>query len=160
MNEAHLHLVVNHFPIIVPIVGLLILVAGFISKSEIVKRVAFGVFIFGSLMTFPAMFTGEGAEEIVEEIAGISHDIIHEHEEKAEALAIVNHILALLSIIGLWAGLKQKSFANYVSYAVLGLGLIGIYLAKEAGTSGGEIRHTEIRSEQATQNGESGEIDD
>lgn len=146
MNDAHFHLVFNHFPIIVPIVGMLILIVGFFVDSDVVKRTAFGVFIFGAIMTFPAMFTGEGAEEVAEKLPGITHDIIHEHEEKAEVFAILSYILGLLSIGALWASLKQKSFANILSIAVLVLGLVGFYLGRQVGTSGGEIRHTEIRA--------------
>ncbi|HMT53898.1 MAG: hypothetical protein IPG48_14855 [Saprospiraceae bacterium] len=146
MNDAHFHLVFNHFPIIVPIVGMLILIVGFFVDSDVVKRTAFGVFIFGAIMTFPAMFTGEGAEEVAEKLPGITHDIIHEHEEKAEVFAILSYILGLLSIGALWASLKQKSFANILSIAVLLLGLVGFYLGRQVGTSGGEIRHTEIRA--------------
>ena len=146
MNDAHFHLVFNHFPIIVPIVGMLILFVGFFVDSDVVKRTAFGVFIFGAIMTFPAMFTGEGAEEVAEKLPGITHDIIHEHEEKAEVFAILSYILGLLSIGSFWANLKQKSFANILAIAVLVLGLVGFYLGRQVGTSGGEIRHTEIRA--------------
>ena len=146
MNDAHFHLVFNHFPIIVPVVGILILIVGFFIDSDVVKRTAFGVFIFGAVMTMPAMFTGEGAEEVVEKLPGITHDIIHNHEEKAELFAILSYLLGLTSILALWASVKQKSFANMAAIAVIVLALIGFYFGKATGTSGGEIRHTEIRS--------------
>lgn len=145
MNDAHLHLVFNHFPIIVPIVGLLILIVGFFIDSDVVKRTALGVFVLGAILTFPAMYTGEGAEEIAEKLPDVTKQLIHEHEEKAEILAIINYILGLASLIGFWAYWKQKSFANYIAIAVLCLGLAGLYFGKMTGTSGGEIRHTEIR---------------
>jgi hypothetical protein len=34
MNGAHWHLVVNHLPIIFPIVGVIVMITGLISKSE------------------------------------------------------------------------------------------------------------------------------
>lgn len=49
MNEAHWHLVVNHLPIIFPIVGVIVMIAGLISKSEAVKRTAHLIFIMGAL---------------------------------------------------------------------------------------------------------------
>ena len=145
MNDAHLHLVFNHFPIIVPIVGLLILIVGFFIGSDVVKRTALGVFVLGAILTFPAMYTGEGAEEIAEKLPDVTKQLIHEHEEKAETLAIINYILGIVSLIGFWAYWKQKYFANYIAIAVLCLGLAGLYFGKMTGTSGGEIRHTEIR---------------
>lgn len=157
MNDAHLHLVVNHFPIIVPIIGLIILVAGYITKSPVVQRTSFGVFILGALMTFPAMYTGEGAEEIAEKLPGVTDALIEEHEEKAESLAMINYLLGLLSLFGFWASLKQKTYAGYVAIAVLVLGLTGLYFGKSTGTSGGEIRHTEIRSGAAVVPADQGE---
>jgi uncharacterized membrane protein len=145
MNDAHLHLVINHFPIIVPIVGMLILLVGFVTKSDVVKRTAFGVFVLGAILTFPAMYTGEGAEEIAENLPGVTDQLIHEHEEKAETLAIINYLLGIVSLIGFWANYKQKSFANLIAISVMVIGLAGLYFGKMTGTSGGEIRHTEIR---------------
>ena len=145
MNDAHLHLVINHFPIIIPIVGLLILLVGFLTKSDVVKRTAFGVFVLGAILTFPAMYTGEGAEEIAENLPDVTGQLIHEHEEKAETFALVSYILGLVSLLGFWANYKQKSFANWIAIAVIVLGVAGLYLGKVTGTSGGEIRHTEIR---------------
>jgi uncharacterized membrane protein len=66
MNEAHLHLLFNHLPIIIPIVGLLVLFVNMIIRSEIVQRVGYLILILGAIATIPAFFTGEGAEEIVE----------------------------------------------------------------------------------------------
>jgi hypothetical protein len=91
------------------------------------------------------MMTGEGAEEIVEEL-GISHDIIHEHEEVAETFMKVLYGLGILSILGLVATIKKHAKATVVSYIVLVLAIGSAVLSKSVGTSGGEIRHTEIRS--------------
>jgi hypothetical protein len=44
MNDAHLHLVVNHFPIIGTIFGLGILVTGMIVKNNTLKNTAYVLF--------------------------------------------------------------------------------------------------------------------
>lgn len=149
MNQAHLHLVFNHFPIIVPIVGLLIFIGGWVLQSASIKRTAYCVFILAAVCTFPATFTGEGAEEIIEHLPDISKKMIHDHEEWGEKLALLNYALGILSAIGLWASLKQKSFAKILDIAILLCALVGLFLGKQAGTSGGEIRHTEIRTDNA-----------
>lgn len=61
MNEAHFHLIINHFPIIIPVVGMLILLSGFLIKSPLLKRVAYCLFILGTLFTIPAFASGEAA---------------------------------------------------------------------------------------------------
>ena len=144
MNDAHLHMVFNHFPIIGLFFGIGILAYGIIKKQTILVNTAYVIFIVCMIMAKATMMTGEGAEEIVEEL-GISHDIIHEHEELAETFMKVLYGLGILSILGLVANLKKHSKAAIVSYVVLVLAIGSAILSKNVGTSGGEIRHTEIR---------------
>ena len=99
MNGAHWHLVVNHLPIIFPIVGVIVMITGLISKSEAVKRTAFMIFVFGALAAIAAMNTGEGAEEVVENINGVSENFIESHEEAAETFAILSYILGGISLL-------------------------------------------------------------
>ena len=144
MNQAHLHMVFNHFPIIGLFFGIGILAYGIIKKQTILVNTVYIMFIVCMIMAKATMMTGEGAEEIVEEL-GISHDIIHEHEELAETFMKVLYGLGILSILGLVVNLKKNSKAPIVSYVVLVLAIGAAVLSKSVGTSGGEIRHTEIR---------------
>ena len=148
MNQAHFHLMVNHLPIILPIAGVVVLVGGMIVRSELVKRMAYLLFSIGAVAALSAMTSGEGAEEVVENIAGVTENYIHEHEEKAEVFALISYILGALSLVGLWVSWKGKSYAKLLSFAILALSLVVLFLGKQTGTSGGEIRHTEIRSGQ------------
>lgn len=147
MNDAHLHLVVNHLPIIIPIAAVVVLVAGFILKSEVVKRVSYFLFVVAAICTMPAFATGEGAEEVAEGLPGVTEHLIHEHEEKAEGFALLNYLLGLISLVGIWASWKQKQFEKWISILVLLLAVVVAIKGREVGTSGGEIRHTEIRKE-------------
>lgn len=150
MNEAHYHLVLNHFPIIAPIIGLLVLVAGFIARGENIKRTAYGIFIFGALTAVAASATGEGAEEVVEHLSGISHQLIHEHEEAAETFALIAYLLGIASIAALWISLKNQPYRHYVSYAIAVFAAVAISFGITTGTTGGSISHPEIRTGAAT----------
>jgi uncharacterized membrane protein len=145
MNGAHWHLVVNHLPIIFPIVGVIVMITGLISKSEAVKRMALMIFICGALTAIAAMNTGESAEEVVENINGVTENFIESHEETAETFALLSYILGGISLLGLWASLKQKTFTSLISISTLGFAFVVLFFAKQTGTTGGEIRHTEIR---------------
>lgn len=145
MNDAHWHLVVNHLPIVFPMAALIALVAGFVSKSEAVKRTAYLLFVIGALTAAAAMATGEGAEEVVENLSGVSENYIETHEEAAETFAVVSYILGGISLLALWASAKKKSFAKWVSVAVVLFAMVVLFYAKSTGTTGGEIRHSEIR---------------
>ena len=168
MNDAHLHLVVNHFPIIGPILALGILLVGMILKNNSVKNTAYVLFIVSAIFAAFSMGTGEGAEEAVENMPTVGKQIIHEHEEMAEKLAIVLYVLGVISIAGIYLNFKNHSKAKLVSFAALVVAVVGVFFAKETGTTGGEVRHTEIRAdavpgaaaEQNTTTGEKGENED
>jgi uncharacterized membrane protein len=145
MNGAHWHLVTNHLPIIIPVVGLLIMISGILLKSEILKRAAYCIFILGALTAIAASSTGEVAEEVVERINGIDERFIKVHEDTAEVFSVILYSLGGISLIGLWANWKRKSFSNLLLVIALSLAIVGFFFAKQTGTSGGEIRHTEIR---------------
>ena len=137
---------VNHLPLIFPIIGVIVIVTGLVSKSEAVKRTAFMIFILGAFATIVAMSTGEEAEDVVENINGVSENYIKSHEETAETFAVLSYILGGISLIGLWTSFKQKTFSNIVAIGTLVFAIVVLFFAKQTGTTGGEIRHTEIRS--------------
>ena len=145
MNGAHWHLILNHLPLIFPLVGLIVLIIGFISKSEPVKRTAFLIFILGALATIAAMATGEGAEDVAEKLTGVTKNYIHAHEEVAETFALLSYIIGLGSLLAIWASMMKKSFSNSISICLLAFALVMMFFAKKTGTTGGEIRHEEIR---------------
>jgi uncharacterized membrane protein len=147
MNDAHLHMVVNHFPIIGTIFGLGILIAGIVLKNKSIQNTAYVLFVIAAVFGFFSMSTGEGAEEMVEDFPGIGKAIIHEHEEIAEKLAIVLYLLSGISILGLILNMQRHSKAKFISFVAVVVAVLGVYLATLVGTSGGEIRHTEIREE-------------
>lgn len=148
MNEAQLHLALNHLPIIIPITGLILMFIGLLVKSEVVKRSAYFFFILAALSAVVASFTGEGAEEIVEELQGVDEKLIKAHEEIAEVFAISLYLLGGLSLVGFWTSWKKKSYAKTFVLLTIGLSLVVLFYAKQTGTSGGEIRHPEIRDNQ------------
>lgn len=146
MNDAHLHMVVNHFPIIGTILGLGILITGMILKNNSVKNTAYILFIVAAVFAAFSMGTGEGAEELVEDMPTVGKQIIHEHEEMAEKLAIVLYVLGVVSLVGLFLSYLKNAKANLVSYVAVVVAIIGVFFAQQTGTTGGEIRHTEIRA--------------
>ncbi len=146
MNQPHFHLMVNHLPIVFPIVGALVLVAGMILRSMITLRIAYLIFIVGALTVVPSMITGEEAEDQMETVLSEdSEAYIERHEESAEAFATTGFVLALLSALGLWASFHERHWM-LTPILILLAALGSLFLGSWAGSSGGEIRHPEIRT--------------
>lgn len=147
MNAAHYHLVLNHLPIIAPVVGLFVLIGGSIFRSEVVKRTSFFIFIFAALTAIAASSTGDRAGEAIEHLPGVSEQLIHAHEEAAETFSVILYLLGGISVIAIWASWKQTSYSRLLSWLIMGLVIVALFFAKQTGTSGGVIRHIEIRAD-------------
>ncbi|MRX62876.1 hypothetical protein GJ691_01730 [Maribacter sp. RZ05] len=146
MNDAQLHLVVNHLPIVGVLIGFLVFLSGCVIKNPQVKNTALSIFIFSALTSIAAFYTGDGAEEIVENSPGISETLIHEHEEYAELFFTMMLILGGTSLITLILQYKKYALATRYGFVFVLLISIGsMVISKYVGSSGGEIRHTEIR---------------
>mgnify|MGYP003610906945 CR=1 FL=1 len=146
MNDAHLHMVVNHFPIIGTILGMGILIAGMTLKNASVKNTAYVLFVVAAIFAAFSMGTGEGAEELVENMPSVGKQIIHEHEEMAENFAVVMYVLGFCSLLGIYFDYKNHLKAKLVAAIVLIVAIVSVVFAALVGNSGGEIRHTEIRA--------------
>lgn len=147
MNDAHLHLIVNHLPIVGVLIGILVLIAGLLFKKSDIKLTALGILIFSSIMSAFAFYTGEGAEEVIEDIAGISETLIHEHEEMAESFFILTLVLGAVALVAFIIEVRKHKYAKYFILLTLALAIADGILGKFVGTSGGEIRHPEISNE-------------
>ena len=129
------------------LIGILVLLTGFLLNKSEVKITALGIFVFSALASIAAFYSGEGAEEIVENIPGISETLINQHEESAELFFTVILILGAVSLVNMFLEIKKIKFASYGFILVILISLAAGVLAKNVGTTGGEIRHTEIRND-------------
>lgn len=145
MNAAHIHLMINHFPIILPFIAIITRIIAHVIKSDSMRRYALWILIVGAITSFIAMQSGERAEEIVEELPGISETYIHNHEESAEIFSVITYIAGGIACIALWADIKRKSYAQVIVEIAIVLSVVSLFYAQKTGNSGGEIRHEEIR---------------
>lgn len=146
MDAAHLHLILTHLPIVGTIIGIGILAYGQFAKNDEIKKVALVTFVLMTILTIPVFLTGEEAEETVEHIVGVSEQLIENHEELAEKAIWLMGLLGILSIISLFAIIKKLSFSKTISLATLIVSLVTFVIFAKVGSTGGEIRHSEIRT--------------
>jgi drug/metabolite transporter (DMT)-like permease len=144
MNGAHFHLVINHFPIVLTLVSWIGLLVALFLNNKSIKLAAYVLFFVTGITSFLAVQSGERAEDIVEEVSGVSSEVIHEHEELAETFARFTYVTALLALVGLIRR-KNRFFAHRVlPILILFLGLGSLYFSYQAGSSGGAISHLEV----------------
>ena len=144
MSGVHLHLLVNHAPILGAYFAVLLLLAAYRWAPETLTRTALVVLVGVALAAAASNYTGEPAEDAIRRFPGVQRRIIHDHEEMGEwafRLAVVVGVGALVVLVRsrrtVLSGGVRAAFT--VAALVVG-GLMGY-----VGLLGGRIRHTEVR---------------
>jgi len=143
MNGAHLHLILTHLPIVGIPLALLLLLWGRVRRCDEIERSALGALVLLGALTVAAKWTGEGAEEVLKGLPDYPRPWVHEHEEMADKATLATAFLGLLSL----AGLLKRQASRKLGAAILAVGLLSSGLLVYTGALGGQIRHTEIRTE-------------
>lgn len=144
---AHVHLFLNHVPIIVSGLGLLLLLVGLVRRRDALMRTALAFFAGGGLSALPTYLTGEPAEEMAEGLPGVTKALIERHEDAAYVAALIVGALGAFALWTLWRYRRQPTLPKWVVRVALVAALVGSGAMGWTGLLGGEIRHTEIRSD-------------
>ena len=144
MSQVHLHLLITHLPVFGSILGALVLLYGLYTKSQPTRNAACFVFIISAIGASIAYITGEGAEETVEKIPGVSKNLIDQHEDAAVYALISLIVLGVLSMLSFVLNRFKTSWVRPVAIIIFVLSLVSFGLAAWTGYLGGQIRHTEI----------------
>lgn len=146
MNGTQIHLALNHFPIAGMFLAFPVLLWGLIAKNNSIKFVGIALVIIATLTGFVMMESGESAEETVEHKPGVTKELIHEHEEAAEAAIVCFNITSALAIVWLIMFKLNKNHQEKVFAMLILASLTSSGLIARAAHEGGKIRHDEIRS--------------
>ncbi len=149
MNGHYIHLLSNHFPVILSITGFIVLTIGLWRHLKTVKQVGLFILLAASLSTIPAYISGEEAEHVVENKAGTSESIMEEHEEEAELAFILTDVLGVLAFVALLLSFRDHSLSVMANRIVWLMSIVTLFFLFNVGKSGGQIRRPELRTEQA-----------
>lgn len=145
MNWAHVHLIINHFPVVGVFGAVALLVYSLVRKSEEIKRVSFGLFVLLALITLAVFFTGLAAEDAVKKLPGVTEASIGRHEEMAELALVLMETLGIAALAGLLFLRESGAIPKWIVVIVLLLSLVTAAVVGLTANLGGQIRHTEIR---------------
>lgn len=147
MDSAHLHLLLNHVPVLGTVVGLILLGVAMLRGGEELKKVSLMIFVVSALITIPTYLTGESAEELVEDLAGVSESLIKRHEDAALISLIAVEVLGLVALGAVVLFNRSSRAAKFLVTASLMLAVATVGLMARTANFGGQIRHSEIRTQ-------------
>lgn len=145
MNAAQIHLALNHAPLFLSLIGGGILLLGMIKKNESFMNLSLYFLIAAAVFTIPVFLTGEGTEELVENLPGVTETAIEEHEDMAKISLIIISIMGGLALVGLFIRNKASMTRVLFSGLVL-LSLASFVTMAQTAHLGGLIRHSEIQN--------------
>ena len=145
MNQAHLHLIVNHVPIVGSLFALVLLAVGLGQKNEVLTRAGLVAVLAAGLLCLPAQLTGAGAAAIAQDLPRVSRALIDNHAAAAELGFWALESAAALALFALLLLNNASPHARLLAALALAATVLSFGLLARAGSLGGQIRHTEIR---------------
>ena len=143
MNLAHLHLVLTHLPIVGLFMVMLINLYAIFNKNNEIKKLTLWGYVVVGIFVVLAYFTGDGAEEIVKTYPNISNETIELHEHFALAFLIGLSIISSASVYIIYKNKEKQISDKTIQFLLIGSFILCV-IAIETGSTGGNIRHSEI----------------
>src|SRR5438093_1699255 len=144
MNLVHIHLLLNHWPIIGSFISLGLFLVSLIANSDDLKQTSLAFFALLALLAIPTYMSGNVAQEVLKGSAGLSEALIETHQGAALLALVFMEITGAFALIGLWQFSRMSRpphspVARLNSLAVLLLSIVTVGLMASTGNTGGAI---------------------
>jgi uncharacterized membrane protein len=149
MNAAHLHLMVNHFPLVGLVFSLVFLAIGLLRTHGNSVRAGLLILVISGLFTVFTFLTGEPAEERLGKLATFSKQLAETHEESAELTLWIVGVTTVAGGIGLWLSVRRTMPSRRALGVIVALNLASLLSIGQTSLLGGKISHPEVRQENA-----------
>ncbi|HEV7994575.1 MAG TPA: hypothetical protein VGP25_22330 [Gemmatimonadaceae bacterium] len=143
-SGAHLHLLVNHAPVLGTMFALALAVASFLYAPDVLRRTALVVLVGCAIAAAAADYSGDPAENAIRGFPGVRREVIHQHEEMADKAFILSVALGVLSLAALVRWRRVPVPKGAAAGLVLASAFVGGAMLYTS-LLGGRIRHTEVR---------------
>jgi len=147
MNDAHIHLLFNHSPILGSLFGAALLLIAVLRRSEVLIRTGLITLVVAAALAIPTQLSGEGAEKVVEDRPGVSEALIEKHSEAADVAFWAIEVTAALGLASLLLLRRRPAQGVLLTRLTLAGALVSFGLLARVGSLGGQIMHPETRND-------------
>jgi hypothetical protein len=102
INGAYVHILINHFPIILSLLGAAAAVLALFRRRRTLWTYAVATLTLAGLSAYPTVFTGQQAEHSIEKMPYASRRTIHDHEEAGELAMWVLIVTGVIAAYAWW----------------------------------------------------------
>jgi uncharacterized membrane protein len=146
MNWPHIHLLLNHVPVLGVLFGLILAVVAFWLNHAELKKIALWVSLVAGAAAGLVYFTGEQAEEALLRAPGIPQPLVLAHDDAAFYAVVAAVVLAVLSVVALVLMRRKARWPGWLAPAWFLVAVLTAGLISWTANLGGRIRHPEIAS--------------
>src|SRR5262245_33887239 len=100
------HLMLNHFPVILSMVGAAAAVVAFLTRRRSVLLYALVTLTLAGLSSYPVLRTGHAAQELLKERWYVDRDELDEHHDSGERTHLILLATGIVSGAALWRTLR------------------------------------------------------
>lgn len=149
MSIVHLHLLLNHFPVIGAILGALFLAVALLRRSSELAKISLAFLALVGAASVVVFLTGEPAQEALEKLPGFSERLVDQHEDVALFATIVTGTIGALALAAMIL-YRRRAVPRWLSMLVLVCAVGSSAVMGYTAYLGGQIRHTELRASSAS----------
>jgi uncharacterized membrane protein len=145
LNAAHLHLMLNHIPILGSIFITVLFIVALIYRNVFLQKVSLWFLVVVALFTAAAYLTGDKSQDLVRNLPGVSDTMLHAHELFAKLGLLLMFITGIIALVGAFIYRRKPKLPRFLLTAVLVILLLNSGVFAYIGFLGGQILHPEIR---------------
>ncbi|MGE5085186.1 MAG: hypothetical protein ACM3MG_02735 [Bacillota bacterium] len=145
MDAAHIHLMLNHIPVLGGVATLCLVALADLKEDKTLGKLSLQLMVLIAILTLPVYFTGEPAEKIIEHLPGVAESFIEEHEKFANFALGLTELLGIIGLVGLYSFRKNPNSIKQYWRSIQIIALVNVMIMVAVANLGGQIRHTEIR---------------
>jgi len=109
LDWPHAHLLINHFPIILAVMGAVAVIAALITRYHGIWQYGVASLFFMGLSAYPAVFTGHRADHALNDPWYIVRGSIDRHQDAAELAMWVMLATGLVAAFAWWRSLPRNN---------------------------------------------------
>ena len=139
----YIHMMMNHFPVVLSVVGLGVAVLALILGRRALWIYAMATLTMAGAVVYPVRFTGKQADHALNDPWYIPKGVIDEHDNASLWAMIWLIAVGVVSAYGWWRAVKrpEEPIPGWIKAAVLVLGLMGFATVARTAYLGGKIIH-------------------
>ncbi len=146
-NQAHLHLLMNHFPVIGFTFALIVAIYACLRKSFEGARISWLISIIAGAMALPTYLTGSGAAKVLKKFPEVVRSTIGPHADMGTYGLYVALAAAALALVAMIISFYKEEQARKLMIPILLMQILSFLVLGYASHLGGEIRHPETEDE-------------